>query len=154
MKSLFTLNLTPRMQGVPKTLCMAVFFLLLLFPAMAHAMPTGYENMQNGFSQLRIGGSTPGELLGIMGSPDEVVSSTQMYPVVDNYYYYDHNGSGAATVFVFENGFLVNMLLKSPNNQLMDLSFFLTNNGDRRLTTPYLGGYRSFFPYPQFFSGW
>ena len=151
MKSLFTLNLTPRMQGVRKTLCMAVFLFTLLCPA-GYALPMGYENMQNGLSQLRVGGSGPADVMRAFGSPDEVVSSGQMYPTIDNYYYYDHNGSGAATVFVFENGFLVNMLLKSSNNQLMDLSYFLTNNGDRRLTTPYLGGYRNFYPYQRFFS--
>ena len=74
MKSLFTLNLTPRMQGVRKTLCMAVFLFTLLCPA-GYALPMGYENMQNGLSQLRVGGSGPADVMRAFGSPDEVVSS-------------------------------------------------------------------------------
>jgi hypothetical protein len=79
--------------------------------------------------------------------PDEIVRSEQMYPPIVNFYYFDENKSGAATVFVFENGLLVGMQYKSSDNQYVDISYFLQNNGDRQLNFPYTAGYQGYFPF-------
>lgn len=153
---LLALNLTPLMPGAKPALWLAVFFFLLnLIAPAAHAMPTAYEAMQSGnpMAQLRYGGSTTSDVIRMFGTPDDVVHSGRMYPVIENYYYYDQGGSGAATLFVFENGFLVGMHLKSPSNELLDLTYFLMNNGDRRLTYPYRGGFAGYYPYMGLF-GW
>jgi hypothetical protein len=106
---------------------------------------------------LVYGSSSYSDVTGALGrQPDEIVHSDQMYPVIDNFYYYDENKTGAATVFVFENGMLVGMQYKSPDNQYVDLTYFLQSNGDRNLHYSALGDYQSYYPYfPLYgFSGW
>lgn len=104
------------------------------------------------FQNLVYGGSSGPDVIRVMGEqPDQIVYGQQMYPVLENYYYYDK--TGAATVFVFENGLLVGMHYKSPSNQMIDLTSLLTNNGDRRLNAPLLQGYQSYYPYFDLFYG-
>ncbi len=109
--------------------------------------PNSNSAMTFGFKDLRYGGSSGPDVQRILGAPDEIVHSQQMYPVVENYYYYADSGSGAATVFVFENGLLVGMHYKSPDNQYVDLTYFLIDNGDRLLNFPLNAGYQGYFPF-------
>ncbi len=113
--------------------------------ALQNATPwTSERSVQN----LVYGSSSFNDVTMALGRPpDEIVRSEQMYPPIVNFYYFDENKSGAATVFVFENGFLVGMQYKSPDNQYMDVSYFLQNNGDRQLNFPYTGGYQGYFPF-------
>ena len=104
-------------------------------------------------AQLIYASSTAADVQRVTGrAPDDIVQTEQMYPIIENHYYYDDSGSGAATVFVFENGFLMGMHYKSANNQFMDMSYMLQNNGDRTLTAPYLAGYRGYYPLFPFYS--
>lgn len=103
---------------------------------------------ERSFQNLVYGSSSFNDVTMTLGrQPDEIVRSQQMYPPVVNFYYFDENKSGAATVFVFENGLLVGMQYKSPDNQYVDMSYFLQNNGDRQLNFPYNAGYQGYFPY-------
>lgn len=108
------------------------------------------------YQNLTYGSSTYNDVISTVGhSPDEIVSSGQMYPVVENFYYYDENKTGAATVFVFENGLLVGLQYKSPDNQFVDLTYVLQYNGDRMVNYSALGGYQSYYPYfPLYGSSW
>jgi hypothetical protein len=101
-----------------------------------------------GFQQLVYGASSPWDVQSAIGRPaDEVLRFEQMYPIIENHYYYDENKSGAATIFVFENNFLVGMHFKSADNQMIDLTYFLPNNGDySRNFQTYGGGYAGYFP--------
>lgn len=131
--------------------CLLVLVLLLIsmFPNLAEArnIATPWTDSIS-FQNLVYGSSSFGDVQRIMGkAPDEVLRSEQMYPIVDNYYYYDEQGTGAATVFVFEDSFLVGLHYKSPENQFIDFTYFLTSNFDRNLNSPYLAGYQGYFPY-------
>lgn len=100
------------------------------------------------FQNLVYGASSTAEVVRVMGQPpDEVLKAEQMFPVVENFYYYDSAKTGAATVFVFENGLLVGLQLKTPGDQFVDLTYMLTNNNDRSLNSPMLGGYMPYYPY-------
>lgn len=126
---------------------LAVLLLFSNLPTQARTVATPWSG-QVGFQNLVIGSSSLNDVQMALGEPpSEILRSEQMYPVVENAYYYDASGSGAATVFVFENGMLVGMYYRSPDNQFMDLSYFLVNNGDRRLHWPLLAGYRGYYPY-------
>jgi hypothetical protein len=104
----------------------------------------GYRN----FQELVYGGSSQADVVRVMGvPPDEVVHAGQMFPVIENYYYYDEDKSGAATVFVFENSLLVGLQMKTAANQFVDMTYFLANNGDRTLNQPMLGGYMQYYPW-------
>lgn len=106
-----------------------------------------------GFQNLVYGGSTTIDVQHAVGEPpDQIIRSQTMYPVIENYYYFDNNGSNAATVFVFENGLLVGLHYKSPQNQYIDLTYVLANNGDRQLNRQLRGGMRGYFPYFPFYS--
>jgi hypothetical protein len=107
---------------------------------------------ENGLQNLVYGSSTPGDVHAILGAPNDIQHYEQMYPVLEEDYYYSEDKSGAASVFVFENNVLVGFYYKSPNNQVIDLSYFLPNNNDRSLTTPYLGQYSTFSPQYPFYS--
>lgn len=121
-------------------------WLAVLPVANARTVVTPWTSEQT-FQNLVYGGSTTGDVHQIMRSmPDEVVKNSTMYPVIENHYYFESGGTGAATVFVFENGLLVGMLYKSSNNQLVDLTHFLPNNGDRVINQPMLGNYRGYYP--------
>ena len=103
---------------------------------------------EKSFQNLTYGMSSFNDVQSVIGKPpDEVLSSGQMYPVITNYIYYDENKTGAASVFVFENGFLVGLQYRSPDNQYVDFTYCLQNNGDRRLNSPYLAGYMPYYPY-------
>lgn len=108
------------------------------------------------FQNLTYGSSSYQDVVSAVGQPpDEVVRSEQMYPVIENFYYYDENKTGGATVFVFENGMLVGLQYKSPDNQFVDLSYFLQSNGDRSLHYSALGGYQAYYPYfPLYATPW
>jgi hypothetical protein len=101
---------------------------------------------QQDFGSLVCGASTPADVQRVAGPPDEVVHSEQMFPVIENYYYYDAEGSGSASIFVFQNGLLVGLHYKSPDNQLVDLTYFLTNNGDMALNRQLNAGYAGYYP--------
>jgi hypothetical protein len=122
--------------------------------ALQNATPWSPErSVQN----LVYGSSSYNDVQTVIGRPpDDIVRSEQMYPIITNFYYYDEAKTGAATVFIFENGMLVGMQYKSPDNQFVDLTYFLQNNGDRNLTVPYLAEYQRYYPYfPLYhFSGW
>lgn len=106
-----------------------------------------------GFQNLVYGSSSTNDVVQVMGAPpDDILRSNSMFPPVENFFYYDEDKSGAATVFVFENGFLVGMHLKTPDNQLVDMTYFLINNGDRRLQNPMLGGVNPYFFNPRFYT--
>jgi hypothetical protein len=126
----------------------SLLFIAILFSPMAHARSavTPWTSEQ-GFQNLVYGASTTGEVLRVMGAyPDEIVKTQQMTPVIENYYYYDAEGSGAATVFVFQNNFLAGLMYKSSSNQYMDLTYFLPNNGDMNVNSAILGNMRGYFP--------
>lgn len=113
--------------------------------ALQNATPWSPERS---FQNLVYGSSSFNDVTMVLGRPpDEIVRSQQMYPPIVNFYYFDENKSGAATVFVFENGFLVGMQYKSPENQYVDMTYFLRNNGDRSLNLPYVAGYQNYYPY-------
>lgn len=100
------------------------------------------------FRNLVYGASSTADVVRVMGQPpDEVLHSEQMFPVVENFFYYDADKSGAATVFVFENGLLVGMHLKTEGNQYIDCTYFLTDNGDRQLNNPMLQNYSPYYSY-------
>ncbi len=132
---------------------LGIFILLLL----ASPMPTVEARsafspweFDQGLQNLVYGATTGADLVRIMGEPpDDIVRDEQMYPLIENHYYFDEGGTGAATVFVFQNNFLVGLLYKSPSNQFVDLTSFLPNNGDSRINNQIMGGFRGFFPnYP------
>lgn len=116
------------------------------FETQARSVVTPWTS-ELGFQNLVYGASSTSDVVQIMGRyPDDLVKSEQMYPLVENYYYYEEGGTGAGTVFVFENGFLVGLLYKSSQNQYMDFTYFLPNNGDRTINNPILGRMRSYYP--------
>ena len=101
---------------------------------------------ERSFQNLVLGSSSFNDVSMALGrQPDEIVRSEQMFPPITNFYYFDEDKSGAATVFVFENGFLVSLQYKSPDNQYVDMTYFLQNNGDRQLNMPYNAGYQPYF---------
>jgi hypothetical protein len=109
---------------------------------------------ESGMQSLVYGSSSQWDVTQAIGrQPDQIVRAEQMYPVVENSYYFDENGSGAATIFVFENGLLVGMHYKSPKNHMVDLTYCLANNGDRRLNWPMLAGYQGYYPYFDMITG-
>ena len=131
----------------------ALLWLLLLVwvacpqPANARSVVTPWKT-DVGFENLVYGSSSTTDVQRIMGeAPDEIIRSEQMYPLIENHYYYDEKGSGAATVFVFENNALLGMHYKTPGNHFVDLTYVLPDNGDRQLQTPFLGNYASYFPF-------
>ncbi|MCE3234193.1 MAG: hypothetical protein K0Q50_373 [Vampirovibrio sp.] len=122
---------------------------LLLFshPGQARTIATPWTP-EISFQSLVYGASSSADVVRVMGQPpDEVLKAEQMFPVVENFYYYDSAKSGAATVFVFEGGLLVGLQLKTPGDQFVDLTYMLTNNNDRALNSPLLGGYMPYYPY-------
>ncbi len=124
---------------------------LSILPCQARSTMTPWSN-EGGVANLVYGSSSPLDVQQALGRmPDQTVSSGQMYPVVTNDYYFDEKGSGAATVFVFENGFLVGMHYKSATNHFLDLTYLLINAGDRWLNSPFLQGYRAYYPNFDFF---
>jgi hypothetical protein len=119
----------------------------ILPKALARSIVTPWTG-EMGIQNLVYGSSSPLDVQQALGRPpDEIRRFEQMFPVVENHIYYDEAGSGTATLFVFENNFLVGMHYKSANDQMVDITYFLPNNGDRQLTTPYLGGFYSYYPY-------
>lgn len=132
-------------QILPLTLCLA---LCLVLPAQGRSISAPWDPAsQNEFQSLVYASSSMPDVHRILGLPDDIVRSEQMYPVIENHYYYEEGGTGAATVFVFENGLLMGMHYKSPENQLIDLTYFLPNNGDLRINWPYRANYQGYFPY-------
>lgn len=132
-----------------------ILALMLAAPLMFSALPaegrsnaTPWSNEMT-FQNLVYGSSTTTDVQQILGGPpDTVVRSEQMYPLLENYYYYDDAKTGAATVFVFENNFLVGLHFKSAENQYMDLTYFLPSNGDRTRNMQSFGaGYNGYYPY-------
>lgn len=127
------------------------FSTVLIPPCEARSAGTPWSNEPN-VQNLVYGSSSPLDVQQALGRmPDQTVSSGQMYPVVTNDYYFDENGTGAATVFVFENGFLVGLHYKSATNHFLDLTYLLINAGDRWLNSPFLQGYRAYYPNFDFF---
>jgi hypothetical protein len=132
--------------------------MLLFFLAWGAVAPAAYSysaatpwTQSMSMQSLVYGSTTPNQLRLIMGRmADDIVRSEQMYPVIENHYYYDDNKSGAATVFVFENNFLAGLHYKSPKNQWMDLTYILPNMGDRQMNVRSFGAqhfdYFPFFP--------
>jgi hypothetical protein len=102
--------------------------------------------MDMDFQNLVYGASTTVDVHKIVGTPDEIIRTEQMYPVIENYYYFEEGGSGAATVFVFENGLLVGLFVKSGDNNYIDITYFLPNNGDRIINMPIMGQMQGWFP--------
>ncbi len=117
------------------------------------AMPWRQQHQMGDFSGLIYGSSSPRDVELILGEPpDEVVKSQSLYPVIWNYLYYADDGNGSATVFVFENGMLVGMFLRTAGQQLVDFTSFLTNNNDRRLFYNLNANRRGFFNPQRFFN--
>jgi hypothetical protein len=127
-------------------LTLLIFPGVLVSPGWAHSVfaPWAPSNQQD-FGSLVCGSSTPLDVQRVAGPPDEVVHSEQMFPVIENYYYYDNEGSGSASVFVFQNGLLVGLHYKSSNDQLIDMTSFLTNNGDTQLNRQLNAGYAGYY---------
>jgi hypothetical protein len=100
------------------------------------------------FQNLVYGASSPWDVQQVLGAaPDEVLRVEQMYPVIENHVYYEEGGTGAATIFVFENNLLVGLTYKSPTNQYMDLTYFLPSNGDNVLNYQLQNhAFRRYFP--------
>jgi hypothetical protein len=138
---------------VLKLLALSAILLMLALPpnVWARNVFTPWSE-EVGFQNLVYGSSTSLDVQRVMGrAADQIVKSEQMMPIVENWYYFEEGGSGAATLFVFENNLLVGLHYKSRDNQLVDLTYFLPNNGDRRLNAPALGGYASYSPYFPFY---
>lgn len=134
-------------NAICTTLLVALLFFFTPPSAQGRTVATPWSE-QTGVQNLVVGSSTMGDVQRALGeAPSEILRSEQMYPVLENAYYYDESGNGAATVFVFENGMLVGMFYRSPDNQFADLTYFLTNNGDRLRNWPMLAGYRGYYPY-------
>lgn len=123
--------------------------LTLLLPPISYSRSAATPwTPEMSFQSLVYGGSSTVDVVRAMGQqPDEILRSEQMFPVVENFYYYDENKSGAATVFVFEGGLLAGMHLKTAGNQFIDCTYFLTNNGDRMLNNPMLQNYSPYYSY-------
>lgn len=106
--------------------------------------------MEQGFQNLVYGASTSTDVQRIIGRfPDAIVRQEQIFPVVENYYYYeegDKSQTGPATVFVFENNLLVGMLYKSSMQQWIDLTYFIYDNGDRSINAPIQAGFQTYYP--------
>lgn len=99
------------------------------------------------FQSLVYGSSSAADVVRVMGNqPDEVIRGEQMFPVIENYYYYDADKSGSASIFVFENGLLVGLQMLTSGQQLVDMTYLLPSNGDRSLNQPMLGGYMPYYP--------
>lgn len=130
--------------------------LLLTQQASVQAVPniTPWSS-ESALQNLVYGASTTADVQRAMGAPpDEIVRLETMYPVIENYNYYENKGTGAASVFVFENGLLIGLFYKSPTNNYMDFTNFLINNGDRQLNVPLLGGHYGFYPNIPFYASW
>lgn len=128
-------------------LAITLWSIFTLSPVLAVQNATPWTT-EKSFQNLTYGMSSFNDVQAVIGRPpDEVVSSGQMYPVLTNYFYFDDNKSGAASVFIFENGFLVGLQYKSSDNQFIDFTYCLQNNGDRALNNPYLAGYQGYYPY-------
>jgi hypothetical protein len=111
-----------------------------------------FSYTQGGFQNLRYGGSTSIDVAQAVGRPpDNIIKDEQMYPVVENYIYNSDDGSGAATVFVFEGNLLVGMHYRNARNQYIDLTYMLPNNGDRALNSMMNMGYQPYYFRPQFY---
>lgn len=144
-RSMFTTHIIRQKQ----CFCLLISCSLLFFqpPSPARTIDTPWTP-EVSFQSLIYGSSSTADVVRVMGqAPDEVVKATQMFPVVENFYYYDPQKTGSASVFVFENGFLVGFQLKTPGDQYVDLTYMLTNNNDRTLNYPMLGGYMPYYPY-------
>lgn len=106
--------------------------------------------MEQGFQNLVYGASTSSDVQRIVGRfPDAIVRQEQIFPVVENYYFYeegDKGQMGPATVFVFENNLLVGLLYKSSTQQWADLTYFIYDNGDRSINAPIQAGFQSYYP--------
>jgi hypothetical protein len=129
------------------------FLSLLVIPGSGYARSnvTPWASDSQGFQNLVIGASSGADIQAVMGvPPDEIIKSEIMYPVIENYFYYEEGGSGAATVFILQGGLLAGLSYKSASNQMMDLSYFLQNNNDRLYGMQYNpAGYSGYFPsYP------
>lgn len=134
---------TGRALGGILLLTFSFFFMTGDSPARTIAAPWSNEI---DFQSLVYGSASTADVVRVMGAPpDDIVRAEQMVPVIENFYYYDAEKTGAATVFVFENGLLAGLQYKTPGNQFIDLSYFLTDNGDRGLNMPMLGGYSPYF---------
>jgi len=131
----------------------AQLFLAQHADARSAATPWATTNaVQNPYQNLVYGSSTVNDIVQATGEqPDEILHSEQMYPVVENLVYYAEDGSGTATVFVLQNGMLVGMHLRTPDNQLVDLTYFLINNGDMQLNNPLNMGFRNYYFYNQLY---
>lgn len=128
-------------------LALALILLLSLFQRVDALSPVTPWSPEAGFQDLVYGSTTASEVHRIMGAmPNEVIRNEQMYPVIENHYYYGDNASGA-TVFVFENGLLAGLLYKTVNNNFIDLTYVLQDKGDRRINMPIWGDYRSYAPF-------
>lgn len=119
-------------------------FFLPMPPVWARMVATPWSPEVN-WQSLVIGASTNDVVRALGRPPDDIVRGEIMAPTIENFYYFDEDKSGAATIFVFEAGFLVGMHLKSPENQLMDVTYFLPNNGNRRLLNPVMGGMQTYW---------
>lgn len=119
-----------------------------VLPAYAGASNvTPWRPGQTDFQNLVYGSSSMLDVQAAIGRPaDEFVQSTEMYPVIQNMVYYEEGGTGAASVFVLENGLLVGLFYKSPTDQYLDFTFVLTDNGSRAFNYPLNAGYQGFFP--------
>ncbi|HEY9686583.1 MAG TPA: hypothetical protein V6C52_06370 [Coleofasciculaceae cyanobacterium] len=130
-----------QLAGVLFCLLLSIIFIAIPAEVQARTGATPWTSEVN-FQSLVYGSSTTNDVVRALGRPaDEILRYEQMYPTIENLYYYDEDKSGAATVFVFESGFLVGMQLKTADNQYVDFSYLLANNGDRQLMNPMLGGY-------------
>lgn len=126
----------------------------LQVPALAVSHRTPWDQTQeNSYQNLVYGSSSPLDVQRVMGRPpDEVVKGDQMFPVIENHYYYGDDGTGAATIFVFENGFLVALNLKTADDQIVDLTYFLQNNGDYNFNSRYNAGFWGYNPIYQLYN--
>ena len=125
-----------------------LFLLGCCLPSWSVSNVTPWNPAEFGYQNLVYGASSVVDIQRSVGRPaDEFVDTAgTMYPIIQNMVYYDEAGSGSASVFVLENGLLAGLFYKSANNQYIDLTFLLTDNGDRRLNQGLNGGYQGFFP--------
>lgn len=133
----------------------ALFIINLLLTAsvQARSNATPWTSEQT-YQNLVYGASSTADVIQIMGYPDEVVKQEQIFPVIENFYYYGDGGTGEATVVIFQNNLLAGLLYKTASSQYMDLTYMLPNNGDMALNSPILAKFRSYYPNLPMFMFW
>jgi len=106
-----------------------------------------------GLQDLVYGGSTSIDVERAIGRPpDMVYKEEQMFPVVENDFYSDHDGSAAAMVFVFQNNMLAGLEYRTRDNQFVDMTYLIPNRGDGTVNEFLNGGTSPYYFQNRFYA--